>query len=162
MGQKIEAIELSNKIANDSTFECLEQNKKLTSALQEANRREETLIEKYKRSSYKFKELKNQFDNTTARYKELIREKKECDEKQIELIKANQNLENTIKNRDIDLQKHKDSLSKVMKHYTTGALENIYLFSHCVNLAGLKLSEICLLSAGTKGVHHNACSYVNF
>ena len=76
-------IELSNKIANDSTFECLEQNKKLTSALQEANRREETLIEKYKRSSYKFKELKNQFDNTTARYKELIREKKECDEKQI-------------------------------------------------------------------------------
>ncbi|OHT15409.1 hypothetical protein TRFO_14179 [Tritrichomonas foetus] len=110
-------IELSAKIANESTFECFEQNKNLTAALQEANQREQTLIEKYKRSSSKFKELKTQFESTSQRYKELIKEKKEDDQRQIQILEEKQQVEKTVKAKEREIQKYKESLNKVMKHY---------------------------------------------
>ena len=110
-------IELSQKIANESTFECLEQNKNLTIALQEANQREQTLIEKYKSSSQKFKDLKQQFEQTSIRYKELIKEKKQDDQRQIKILEKMEKVEKDVKHKENELKKYKESLNKVMKHY---------------------------------------------
>ena len=129
-------LELSAQTGDERRV--LESNEQLRRQLAEAAAREQKLDGKYRRVAAKFKEIKGSVGNLGEKYKKLIQDKQAADQERIELMnrQIQDNEEKAQLQAEIEkqkqkirlaesekealhdqLQKHKASVVKVMKHY---------------------------------------------
>ena len=129
-------LELSAQTGDERRV--LESNEQLRQQLAEAAAREQKLDGKYRRVAAKFKEIKGSVGNLGEKYKKLIQDKQAADQERIELMnrqiqdneekaqlqteieKQKQKISLAESEKEalhVQLQKHKASVVKVMKHY---------------------------------------------